>query len=89
MDITECPLTENLSKNRCFLSFQSTNTIKDFVPVYGSDDNKSTMEGELIKGEPHMHLNGMSLYLVSQKKKRPAFERLLLPEYISNDILQY
>ena len=28
------------------------------------------------------------LYRVSQKK-RPAFERLLLPEYISNDILQY
>ena len=28
------------------------------------------------------------VYRVSQKK-RPAFERLLLPEYISNDILQY
>ena len=28
------------------------------------------------------------LYRVSQKK-RPAFERLLLPDYISNDNLQY
>ena len=27
------------------------------------------------------------IYWVSEKK-RPAFERLLLPEYISNDILQ-
>ena len=27
-------------------------------------------------------------YRVSQKK-RPTFERLLLPEYISNDILQH
>ena len=33
-------------------------------------------------------VDGVVLYRVSQKK-RPAFERLLLPEYISNDILQY
>ena len=31
---------------------------------------------------------GDNFYRVSQKK-RPAFEKLLLPEYISNDIWQY
>ena len=42
----------------------------------------------------HMHRNGnasgkfLKVYRVSREKS-PAFERLLLPEYISNDILQY
>ena len=31
----------------------------------------------------------MIFNLPGESKKRPAFERLLLPEYISNDILQY
>ena len=39
-----------------------------------NDDNNDNNKHELLPGE---------------SKKRPAFERLLLPEYISNDILQY
>ena len=31
----------------------------------------------------------INIPLPGESKKFPAFERLLLPEYISNDILQY
>ena len=37
---------------------------------------------------PALLLQRQNTYRVSQKK-RPAFERLLLPDYIRNDILQY
>ena len=42
----------------------------------------------------YMRFNNILIKLISkfipgEPKKRPAFERLLLPEYISNDILQY
>ena len=30
-----------------------------------------------------------SLTVPGKSEKTPAFERLLLPEYVSNDILQY
>ena len=33
--------------------------------------------------------NNRPIAIPGESKKRPAFERLLLPEYISNDILQY
>ena len=29
------------------------------------------------------------IYIPGESKKRPAFGRLLLPDYISNDVLQY
>ena len=31
----------------------------------------------------------LAFYEPGESKKRPTFERLLLPEYISNDIWQY
>ena len=36
-----------------------------------------------------MYLFVFKRYTGSVEKNRPAFERLLLPKYISNDILQY
>ena len=35
------------------------------------------------------HKRYIKLFLPGEKKKRPAYERLMIPEYISNDILQY
>ena len=48
-------------------------------PLAVTCNNVSSVIGRL----PNGRIPGQS------KKKRPAFERLLLPECISNDILQY
>ena len=40
-------------------------------------------------GHPSLALTAKKSVMLGESNKEPAFERLLLPEYISNDILQY
>ena len=47
-----------------------------------------TKSAEILGKEEKLLQLHQLFYRVS-KKKRPAFERVLLPKYISNDILQY
>ena len=59
-------------------------TIKTIQNYYGLAirQNKGDLQGMKIAITAILH------HILGESKKRPVFERLLLPEYICNDILQ-
>ena len=87
-----CMKLEGLWVSLCPIErFDLYNLIKDFVSIFKDFDIKDFMtfvvRRSILSNET---LASYSTWLLpSESKKRPAFERLLLPEYIGNNILQY
>ena len=74
-----------------FHKFRSPDNTVTPIPTWRKSTKRSGTSVPVSKNAPQGMILRFELFLEYRVglKKRPAFERLLLPEYISNDILKY